>query len=255
MQVRGETSSAFVAVAMPLYKQVRDAIYANISGGEWPLGHALPNEVVLAEKFGVSVGTVRRAVEELVESGILTRRQGRGTFVERVKPRSEKGQRSAFVTDEGNSIAYSHRLLSISYREATATEARILGIPSASKLVEIHQSLEGPEGFRGLEVSVIPAREIPDIESEIGAGADLESICKRRGLSISAKSERISVLAADEETSRMLEVSRGNPLLAIERMLGTPDHRNVEYRVGRYALPGHCAYGNDQTSPGGDLAN
>jgi DNA-binding GntR family transcriptional regulator len=67
--------------ARPLYIQVRDAIEFEIREGEWYAGTALPNEVILAERFGVSIGTIRKAVETLERGGLVVRRQGRGTFV------------------------------------------------------------------------------------------------------------------------------------------------------------------------------
>lgn len=66
---------------MPLYRIVKRALLRAIEGGELPPGDALPAEPVLAEAFGVAIGTLRHAVDELVAEHILVRRQGRGTFV------------------------------------------------------------------------------------------------------------------------------------------------------------------------------
>jgi GntR family transcriptional regulator len=60
---------------------VRDRIVAAIEQGEWDAGDALPSEFELAERFGVSQGTVRKGLDALVGEGVLRRRQGLGTFV------------------------------------------------------------------------------------------------------------------------------------------------------------------------------
>lgn len=64
-----------------LFEQVSRALADLIQRGEWKPGEMLPNEVDLAVRFGVSQGTVRRALKMLVDQGVLIRHQGRGTFV------------------------------------------------------------------------------------------------------------------------------------------------------------------------------
>ena len=67
--------------ALPLYKDVKRRLADALHQGTWRHGQVLPPEPALAERFGASVGTLRRAVGELVGEGILVRRQGSGTFV------------------------------------------------------------------------------------------------------------------------------------------------------------------------------
>lgn len=64
-----------------LFEQVSNAVSAQIHAGRWKTGEMLPNEIELAEEFQVSQGTMRRALKLLVDSGVLIRQQGRGTFV------------------------------------------------------------------------------------------------------------------------------------------------------------------------------
>lgn len=65
----------------PLYRQVEEALVARISSGKWAPGVPLPGEPALASQFKVSISTIRAAVRQLVEAGVLDRMQGRGTFV------------------------------------------------------------------------------------------------------------------------------------------------------------------------------
>src|SRR6188474_3550536 len=65
----------------PLYLQLRDALAERIAHGEWKPGTAIPNESDLAREFGVSSGTMRKALDLMEGEHLLTRRQGRGTFV------------------------------------------------------------------------------------------------------------------------------------------------------------------------------
>lgn len=69
------------AVRQPLYEQVRQLLLKSIQSGEWSPGEKIPAEPVLASQLGVSIGTVRRGVEMLVNDGVLIRREGSGTYV------------------------------------------------------------------------------------------------------------------------------------------------------------------------------
>ena len=65
----------------PLYLQVRDVLAERIAAGDWKPGTIIPNEGDLARELGVSPGTVRKALELMEAEFLVTRRQGRGTFV------------------------------------------------------------------------------------------------------------------------------------------------------------------------------
>ena len=65
----------------PLYLQVKDMLIERILAGTWQPGAAIPNEIELSRKLGISVGTVRKALDEMEGERLISRRQGRGTFV------------------------------------------------------------------------------------------------------------------------------------------------------------------------------
>ena len=75
-----KTGRRLAVARCPLYEQVRNVLVERLRHGDWHPGDRLPTESVLAEELGVSLGTLRRAVELLVEEGALIRRQGAGTF-------------------------------------------------------------------------------------------------------------------------------------------------------------------------------
>ncbi|MFC9967389.1 FadR/GntR family transcriptional regulator [Nocardia ignorata] len=65
----------------PLAAQAAELLLARIRTGEWPLGHRLPGETLLAAQLGVGRSTVREAIRELAGKGVLDSRQGAGVFV------------------------------------------------------------------------------------------------------------------------------------------------------------------------------
>src|SRR5437588_740265 len=65
----------------PLYMQIKALLMASLDDGEWPPGEAIPSEMALAQRFRVSQGTVRKAIDALAAQSIVIRRQGKVTFV------------------------------------------------------------------------------------------------------------------------------------------------------------------------------
>src|SRR5436189_4565556 len=63
------------------YRQIREELLRRIDAGRLRRGEAMPNEVQLAREFAVAVGTVRKAVDELVARNVVERRHGKGLFV------------------------------------------------------------------------------------------------------------------------------------------------------------------------------
>ena len=65
----------------PLYKGVQRALMEQLAAGDLKPGQLIPSERQLATEYNVSIGTLRKAIDELVENRILIRQQGKGTFV------------------------------------------------------------------------------------------------------------------------------------------------------------------------------
>ncbi|AZS50954.1 GntR family transcriptional regulator [Entomomonas moraniae] len=74
-------SIASYGFKLPLYERVRLQIQERLSKHVWDINQPIPSESELSEEYGVSVGTVRKAIERLVEDNLLVKIQGKGTFV------------------------------------------------------------------------------------------------------------------------------------------------------------------------------
>ena len=83
--------------ATPLYVQLIEILERQIAFGELEAGERLPSESELAKQFGVSIITVRNAVGELCKRGLLERKQGKGTFVRKVKYMRDSRTLSSFT--------------------------------------------------------------------------------------------------------------------------------------------------------------
>ena len=79
----------------PLYERVESVLAGDIADGSLPPETQLPPEEGLIERFKVSRTTVRKAIQNLVERGLVEVRRGRGTFVTQPKITQERGHREA----------------------------------------------------------------------------------------------------------------------------------------------------------------
>ena len=75
------SSSLHSPTFSPLYRQIKELILRHLESGEWGPGDHIPSESDLAARFGVSQGTVRKAIDEMAAENLLVRQQGKGTFV------------------------------------------------------------------------------------------------------------------------------------------------------------------------------
>ena len=70
---------------LPLCRKIREDLAVKIRSGQWRVDEEIPSEAALCLRYGVSRGTIRQALAELVQQGLIYRRQGRGSFVQRPK--------------------------------------------------------------------------------------------------------------------------------------------------------------------------
>lgn len=125
--------------AIPLYQQVIDIIKNEINSGAYKAGARIPNEFELAESYKVGRVTVRRAIEELVQQGYLTKRQGKGTFVNAPKLKRKIRQKDDVQSFSDacrvNGMEPGACVISRKILPADSTEAQFFGVPVGTDLI------------------------------------------------------------------------------------------------------------------------
>jgi len=106
----------------PLYKQVYDALVLRLVEGYWKPSEPLPSEFALADELGVSQGTVRKALNQMVAESLLTRRQGKGTYVSEHTQESSLFRFFRYREPGGSSAIPDTVIRSIKRRKATRLE-------------------------------------------------------------------------------------------------------------------------------------
>jgi GntR family transcriptional regulator len=218
----------------PLYKEVRLRLTQGLMAGEWRPGQAIPSEARLAERFGVSLGTVRKAIDELVAENILLRRQGRGTYVAAHTPDRTMFYFFHITGRDGRKETPSTELLQFQRGRADAEEAAKLGLARGDRVLRICNLLRLGADPVVIDHIVISAQLVPGLDERSFAQRE-ETIYglyqSRYGINVIRASERLSAALADAETARLLEIAPHTPLLRIARVAYTYHDRPVELRA------------------------
>lgn len=215
----------------PLYHQIKENISRQVVSGRWKSDHALPSETDLCNHFGVSRGTLRRALGDLENQGLIVRRQGRGTFV--AKPKFEGSVLGSYRNYRVGAVPHDakSRLLGITRMRATPDLQDILKLGKRDSVYEVRR-LQFMEGVPvTLSTSFIPAAITPgldklDIEHEFFYGL-LE---QRFGLSFLRAEEILEPVIADDVVARHLELQVGAPVFLVERHSFLVDDQPGEFR-------------------------
>ena len=209
-------------------------ITRSLIAGEWKPGDAIPSESRLAESFNVSVGTVRKAIDELVAEKILLRQQGRGTFV---TTHSEDRTLYYFfhiVGKDGAKETPAHELLAFEKCKADAEAARRLGIARGERVLRISNLLKLAGVPVILDEIVLPATRFPDLsESAFTSreGTIYAFYQARYGINVVRINERLSAAHPDARTANLLGVRVASPVLVIKRVAYTYHDAPVEMRT------------------------
>ncbi|MDA0997233.1 MAG: GntR family transcriptional regulator, partial [Proteobacteria bacterium] len=203
----------------PLYVTVRAELVRRLSSGALSPGMVLPAESALASELGVSVGTVRKAVDSLVADGVLRRHQGKGTFVTQQTPELANYHFFRLVDADGQRVLPESGTEVVATVPAGAETARRLGIIQGDAVVLIDRirAIGGrPSIAERIEV---PAALMPGLASEAPLpNALYPHYQSHHGISVISTDDRLSAVAADAASAKALRVAEGTPLLLADRI-------------------------------------
>jgi len=220
----------------PLYAQVKELLIARLVRGEWRPGAVLPSEFSLAAMFGVSQGTVRKALDEMAAQNLVVRRQGRGTFVAQ---HSEPHAQFHFfhIRDEaGVKELPTGRVLSLASGKASRAQAVRLKLTGRARVWEIRRvrALRGAPVI--LERITLPAALFPGLDLPIDREQPDELYIlyqEKFGVTVARAEERLRAVLADGADARALGIAKNSPLLEIDRVALSLDGTPVEWRLSR----------------------
>ena len=229
----------------PLYRQIKRLIVKGLEDRDWRPGEAIPREAELATRFGVSQGTVRKAIDEMATENLLVRRQGKGTYVATHDDPRAFFRFLRLVPLAGGREPSRSVPLECWRAKAGQEAARMLALKLGDPLTIVRRLLQ----FSGKPV-VVDEIYLP---GEIFGSLNLETLRDYEGslyslfeshfgIRMIRAEERIRAVPADRVSAELLGVVEGSPLLSVERTSFTYGDKPVEWRRGLYSTAEHCYY-------------
>jgi GntR family transcriptional regulator len=208
--------------AAPLYERVKRHMSEAILVGEWPPGMILPSETSLAQGFGIAVGTVRRAMSDLVAEGLLTRRRKTGTVVTGRSPHHSLRfffQYFRLHRADGSLVHSTSQFLNVETGPATPAQAEALQIRSGG-VIKIHR-IRHVDGRPVMHDKLIMAEErLPDWPRDTSSLPPLLylHLLESYGIRISAVREQITADLASDEDIALLKLDGRTAVLTIDEV-------------------------------------
>lgn len=230
---------------IPLYHQLYEILRSHIDEGIWKPGDLIPPESELKKTYGVSQITVRQALNNLVEQGIIYRQRGKGTFVSQRMVTSSLTRIMNFADDmRQRGLTPRTELI----RTGTAPTSK----DTASKLrVEVGEEMALIKRLRfadneplSVEHCCLVHRYVPGIlENDFSTRSLSEILLTDYNITISSAEQTIRAQTPTQPISELLRISEDEPILVVDRIgysqHGTPvEFLRMMYRADRYTL--HC---------------
>lgn len=226
----------------PLYQQIKKLIMQSLQSGEWRSGELIPSEVELANRFKVSQGTVRKAIDELSAENLVVRRQGKGTFVATHHEARAQFRFLRLKPDIGDACYPDNTIIEAKRLRAPADIARQLDIKTGDSVV----FLKRVQSFGGAP-TILEELWLP---GAIFKGLSTERMLQYKGPMYALLEtefdtrmiravENIRAVAADSDAAALLNVPINTPLLSVDRLSFTYGDKAVEVRRSLYVTTSH----------------
>lgn len=232
----------------PLYKEVEREIMQCLARGEWQPGDRLPSEPELAERFGVAVFTIRAGIQKLVGSGILLRRQGKGTFVALHRARPLRNQFLRIFSNDGLKASWDRELISVTKARASDDVASVLKLGDSAAERAVYEVLFLLRN-EGKVVAFVESKLSAKIFRAVTEAAlkdteeNLYAVFQERfGVNVIRIEERVRAGRAGRTGARWLAIDAGDPVLRIERVAYTYNDVPVEFRRYNVEADSYCYF-------------
>lgn len=226
----------------PLYQQIKALITQSLQSGEWKPGELIPSEVELANRFKVSQGTVRKAIDELAAENLVMRKQGKGTFVSTHHEARAHFRFLRLMPDEGVPHYPESKFIEVKRMRAPADVARLLDLKSGDAVIFIKRV----QSFDGLPTIVeelwLPGMTFKGLTAErlVEYKGPMYGLFESEfGTRMIRATEKIRAVCAGADDAALLHIAANTPLLASERVSFTYGDKPVELRRGLYSTERH----------------
>jgi GntR family transcriptional regulator len=238
----GMAEQPMVRRSISLARQVVQEILAGIEAGNLVRDSGLlPSETELSQRFEVSRATIRDALSQLEQRGVVIRRHGVGTFASQL-PRIDAGlEELESLETLARRIGLKTRMGEpmIEERPATSAEAECLQISSGASILSVARVIMTGEQPIAFLIDIVPTTVLQrkDLDRNF-RGSVLDLFIRRGDLPLSHSRTDIMIESANKAIARQLNLQPGEPLHKLEAQLFTRDGRVIDYSQS-YFVPGY----------------
>jgi DNA-binding GntR family transcriptional regulator len=201
--------------SVPLYNQLIDILLQKINNGEYNPGDKIPSEQDLCEEYDISRPTVRQAIKELVQKGILIKLKGKGTFLLESDKKIVVENLTGFeysVLDSDN--LYERKIISVAEKKIKSEKILELFKPYDNKFCEICFEMCFKDTVYGYGCSLVNLQHFPNLVSDINSKKPSYEILKAKYPYLPVKSvNSITIDYASSDDSTQLHIPQGKPLI------------------------------------------
>lgn len=218
---------------VPLYFQVSSQLEQAIQSGELPPGFRLQNEIALADRYGLSRPTMRRAIQELVDKGLLVRKRGVGTQVVNGRVRRKVELTSLYDDLAKSGQRPTSKVLHLAVEPAPDDVATELGVKAGSPVVHLQRLRLAAGKPLAIMQNWLPEDLAVVAESDLAAHG-LYELMRGQGVHMVVARQQIGARGATKEEARLLRLRAGAPLLTMQRATFDDVGRAVEWGSHAY---------------------
>jgi GntR family transcriptional regulator len=223
----------------PLYKVIKAQLQESIQRGEWRPGEAIPAEKRLSERYNISIGTLRKAVDELTEEKTLIRHQGRGTFValqeardftyafKRLIPSTNDAALS--LSKESHDVAVKALLKASAHQE----EAEDLNLHPGAEVYRIRLQHLLENTPVALEQITVPAERFPNLDERLVEryrGNLYQLYQDTYATTVLKVRDMVGSQIVDEGITHLLDCAHNQPMVHVKRVAWSYHDDPVESR-------------------------
>lgn len=201
-------------VRLPMYRQIADAIRAQIGSGQYKVGTALPTEAQLREDFSCSRVTVRQALKLLIENGELESVQGSGTYVKKSKVKYDIYQQTSFAEKWVHLDAVTRSdVVAFEISPASLTMADMLNICEGDKIFYVKRVRYLNDTPITVEETWLPTEMFPDLTYQVMQGSKYHFIEKDKGMIIDRSEQELLPVLPPKDIAALLDIDPCQPII------------------------------------------
>lgn len=222
----------------PIWQQIYDHLLAQIEEGRLAPGSQLPGEIHLAERFGVTRITLRRALQQLQQEGHLTSRKGVGVFV-RTPPSAmavrDGGRFFESLRADGKEVTT--RTLALEELAADFEAAERLGLAPGARLIRLERVRIADGQAVHISTKVFPAEMLPDFATVYARRHSVTDAFLAHGIQKYRRAEtRVSGGFATPREASLLELTPGTPVFRTVSLNENAAGSRIEWALGCWLM-------------------